>query len=364
MATIDAIKAALVHPPASSSEPDNKLAENQNLGAKKKKKAVKPGPGIDVSKTFNPNMNKADNIDQVPGQNVQPLLAIKKEKPTSKQVKSKAVSTNPQAPTLQASKPDKPAGLSEQQLQKLNQSLAKNKNPGLTERRALAKETNLSEYQVGGWFKKARNNVGETVKKDVNRPHFLASKLVQPSDAKRHMEKNTAGRTVKSNVSKPDKKAKVSQTNEIGVEDKKTRLGGMFLKSGSSKTRKLSNHQPKKLDIPVLSSMNQIMEVMQAVGGNNDKNREKKDVHESKEVVEVTHNLIKNPVQNQDPEVMVLDEANKPASVAEVIDIVDDDQAMEVDGSVDLVPTKVSFILHYRGLGVFSINNLLILSGL
>ena len=126
MATIDAIKAALVHPPASSSEPDNKLAENQNLGVKKKKKAVKPRPGIGVSKTFNPNLSKAANIDQVPGQNVQPLLASKKEKLTSKQVKSKAVPTNPQTPTFRASKPDKQAGLSEQQLQKLNQALAKN----------------------------------------------------------------------------------------------------------------------------------------------------------------------------------------------------------------------------------------------
>ena len=126
MATIDAIKAALVHPPASSSEPDNKLAENQNLGVKKKKKAVKPRPGIGVSKTFNPNLSKAANIDQVPGQNVQPLLASKKEKLTSKQVKSKAVPTNPQTPTSRASKPGKQAGLSEQQLQKLNQALAKN----------------------------------------------------------------------------------------------------------------------------------------------------------------------------------------------------------------------------------------------
>ena len=361
MATIDAIKAALVHPPASSSEPDtgvldlnNKLAENQNLGAKKKKKTVKPRPGIEVSKTFNPNMNKAANIDQVPGQNPQPLLANKKEKPTSKQVKSKAVPTNPEAPTLQTFKPDKPVGLSEQQLQKLNQALAKNKNPGLTERRALAKETNLSEYQVGGWFKKARNNVGEAGKKDVNRPHFLASKLVQPSNAKRHMEKNTAGKNVKSNGSKPDKKAKVPQRNEIGVEDKKTSFGGMFpsLKPGSSKTRKLSGQQKgssfKKLDIPVLSSMNQIMEVMQSVGGDKDKNIEKEDFHESsKEVADVAQNLLKKPSKIQDLEVMVLDESKKPVLVAEVIDIVDDDQVMEVDDSVHLALTKVSFILHY-----------------
>ena len=326
MATIDAIKAALVHPPACSSDPeigvlgpDKKLAENQNLGAKKKKKSIKPRPGIEVSKTLNPNLNKAAK-----------------------------------APTLQTSRPDKPAGLNEQQLQKLNQALAKNKDPGLTERRALAKEINLSEYQVGGWFKKARNTVGEAGKKDVNRPHFLASKLVQPSDAKRHMEKNTVGRNVKSNGSKLDKKAKVSHSNEIGLEDKKASFGGMFssLKSGSSKTRKLSG-QPKrssfkKLDIPALSSMNQIMEVMQTVGGNKDKNSENKDVHESKEVVDSAHNLLKKPSENQDLdlEVMVLDEAKKPVAVAEVIDIVDDDQTMEVDGSVDLVPTKVSFILH------------------
>ena len=333
MATIDAIKAALVHPPARSSDPeigvlgpDKKLAENQNLGAKKKKKSVKPRPGIEVSKTLNPNLNKAAK-----------------------------------APTLETSKLDKPAGLIEHQLQKLNQALAKNKDPGLTERRALAKEINLSEYQVGGWFKKARNNVGEAGKKDVNRPHFLASKLVQPSDAKRHMEKNLVGRNVKSNGSKLDKKAKVSHSNEIGLEDKKASFGGMFsnLKSGSSKTRKLSG-QPKrssfkKLDIPALSSMNQIMEVMQAVGGNKDKNSENKDVHESKEVVDVAHNLLKKPSENQDLEVMVLDEAKKPVAVAEVIDIVDDDQTMEFDGSVDLVPTKVSFILHQGGWWYISI---------
>jgi len=245
MSTIEAIKAVLGHPQPSST---NSANENGNIASMNDKDDGKPlfnkrqksvtvnsensynGKG-DLKGPLKKVVNK-EARNQTEGNQLNPDVRSKLQSPKQASKKLKKASATSQS------------GFSEQQLDVLKRSFARNKEPGLVERKSLAREIKATEFQISGWFRKARGNSStksDPIKKELTRPHFLASKLVQPANAKRHMERSSTNKVAKNiSSSKPTEKKEL-QSSWLNKTGQNTQgLGRIFsnLKPGSRKAKR------------------------------------------------------------------------------------------------------------------------------